>query len=167
MINSMAGRDTTGEMLLVTAPRFYLVGLFTGGYVLNELHPRLCSIAPMELSLHVVHSNFPIARCSGYSSSLNELGFVPEGTGVRRRKNCSSLPKELEFVAGRTETCFPWFSKTMGNDYNVSRRYSQLVKRGTSLTRSKGRPSIWAITRRLIMPCPTANSVCPSKWLRT
>ena len=28
----MAGRDTTGEMLLVTAPRFYLVGLFTGGY---------------------------------------------------------------------------------------------------------------------------------------
>ena len=152
MINSMAGRDTTGEMLLVTAPRFYLVGLFTGGYA---------SIGSTPGYVPSLLWSFP--TMSFIATSLLHAVAVT----VRPRTNWGSSPKELQFVAGRTETCFPWFSKTMGNDYNVSRRYSQLVKRGTSLTRSKGRPSIWAMTRRLIMPCPTANSVCPSKWLRT
>ena len=87
MINSMAGRDTTGEMLLVTAPRFYLVGLFTGGYA---------SIGSTPGYVPSLLWSFP--TMSFIATSLLHAVAVT----VRPRKNWSSSPKELEFVAERT-----------------------------------------------------------------
>ena len=41
--------DRLHDILLATAPRFYLMGAIYRGLRLERLHPRLCSFAPTEL----------------------------------------------------------------------------------------------------------------------